>query len=332
MEETLGKRIVYNRKRLGLTQDQLAEKVGVTAQAVSKWENDQSCPDITMLPRLAELFGITTDALLGREEQTVHSAEVVEEDENEGFHVRNGKWEFTYDGGRRAALQPAVYVLGFGVLLLISRIFHQEASFWNLLWPWSLAFAGFFGMLRRFSFFPIGLFLFGTYFLLDNMALLPFSLGGELVFPAVIVLLGLSLLADALRKPGKSRWRIHTPGGKNSGNLVVDGDTFSYSTSFGESRQKVYMPMLREGSITTSFGEFTVDLSGVERVSPDCEVAANCSFGELHLLIPSRYEAVLDNSTAFAEIRTSGRPQEQPEGIVRVCANVSFGEIHLQYI
>ena len=63
MEQTLGKRISKNRKKLNLTQDQLAEKLGVTAQAVSKWENDLSCPDINMLPRLAELFETTTDAL-----------------------------------------------------------------------------------------------------------------------------------------------------------------------------------------------------------------------------------------------------------------------------
>lgn len=69
MEETLGKRIVQNRKRLSLTQDQPAERLGVTAQAVSKWENNQSCPDITLLPRLAESFGTTTDALLGIEPQ-----------------------------------------------------------------------------------------------------------------------------------------------------------------------------------------------------------------------------------------------------------------------
>ena len=63
MEQTLGKRIVANRKRIGLTQEQLAEQLGVTAQAVSKWENDQSCPDITILPQLADIFGISTDAL-----------------------------------------------------------------------------------------------------------------------------------------------------------------------------------------------------------------------------------------------------------------------------
>ena len=67
MDNTLGKRIVQKRKQLAMTQEQLAEQLGVTAQAVSKWENDQSCPDITMLPRLAEIFGITTDELLGRE-------------------------------------------------------------------------------------------------------------------------------------------------------------------------------------------------------------------------------------------------------------------------
>ena len=42
MEETLGKRIAANRKRLSLTQDALAEQLGVTAQAVSKWENEVS--------------------------------------------------------------------------------------------------------------------------------------------------------------------------------------------------------------------------------------------------------------------------------------------------
>jgi len=67
MEQTLGNRISENRKRLGLTQDALAEKLGVTAQAVSKWENDQSCPDISTLPRLARILGVSTDTLLGME-------------------------------------------------------------------------------------------------------------------------------------------------------------------------------------------------------------------------------------------------------------------------
>lgn len=62
---TLGQRIAYYRKKLSLTQEELAEKCSVTPQAVSKWENDVSAPDISLLPALAELFGISCDELLG---------------------------------------------------------------------------------------------------------------------------------------------------------------------------------------------------------------------------------------------------------------------------
>lgn len=62
---SLGERIAYWRKNRGLTQEQLAEKCSVTAQAVSKWENDLTAPDISLIVPLAEIFGITCDELLG---------------------------------------------------------------------------------------------------------------------------------------------------------------------------------------------------------------------------------------------------------------------------
>ena len=63
----LGKEITKCRKKLGMTQETLAQTLGVTNQAVSKWELDQSCPDIQLLPQLADIFGITVDELFGRE-------------------------------------------------------------------------------------------------------------------------------------------------------------------------------------------------------------------------------------------------------------------------
>lgn len=54
----------------------MAQKLGVTNQAVSKWETDQCCPDIMQLPQIAELFGITLDALFGREPMATQSEEV----------------------------------------------------------------------------------------------------------------------------------------------------------------------------------------------------------------------------------------------------------------
>ena len=64
MDMTIGKRIGLLRKEKGLTQEELASHMGVSPQAVSKWENDQTCPDISALPKLARLFGVTVDELL----------------------------------------------------------------------------------------------------------------------------------------------------------------------------------------------------------------------------------------------------------------------------
>ena len=64
MNNTLGTRIAENRKKKGLSQEQLADILGVSSQAVSKWENDISCPDISLLPQIADYFNITIDELL----------------------------------------------------------------------------------------------------------------------------------------------------------------------------------------------------------------------------------------------------------------------------
>lgn len=62
---TLGERIQLLRKAAGLSQEQLAEIVGVSRQAVSKWETDQSSPDIENILALSKAFSISTDELLG---------------------------------------------------------------------------------------------------------------------------------------------------------------------------------------------------------------------------------------------------------------------------
>ena len=64
MNETIGNRIAKFRKGKNMTQEDLANRLGVSSQAVSKWENDASCPDISLLPQLCEVLGITADELL----------------------------------------------------------------------------------------------------------------------------------------------------------------------------------------------------------------------------------------------------------------------------
>ena len=63
-KQTLGMMISTLRKEKGMTQLELAEKMGVTDKAVSKWERDLSFPDISSIPKLAEIFEVSVDELM----------------------------------------------------------------------------------------------------------------------------------------------------------------------------------------------------------------------------------------------------------------------------
>ena len=75
--KTLGNKISENRKRKALTQEELATQLNVSAQAVSKWENDLSIPDLPILIALADLFNLSLDDLIRERKQEV---QVVEEE------------------------------------------------------------------------------------------------------------------------------------------------------------------------------------------------------------------------------------------------------------
>ena len=90
--QKIGKKIVSLRKQNNMTQMELADKMGISFQAVSNWERGNSMPDISKLPDLAEIFGVSLDELLGeksshveaavedRLEECVKSGEVAEEE------------------------------------------------------------------------------------------------------------------------------------------------------------------------------------------------------------------------------------------------------------
>lgn len=108
MSETFGQRLSRIRKEKGMTQEDIAKRITISPQAVSKWENDISSPDILILSNLADILGVSVDELLGREgSSTVHeehqeqeapkeekpeASEVVDDEESirinkEGIHV-----------------------------------------------------------------------------------------------------------------------------------------------------------------------------------------------------------------------------------------------------
>ena len=74
----INQNIAYYRKRCGYTQEQLAAQLGVTAQSVSKWENELSCPDVSLLPDLAKALCVDVNSLFAKDHTNVNKVSLPE--------------------------------------------------------------------------------------------------------------------------------------------------------------------------------------------------------------------------------------------------------------
>ncbi len=119
-------RIQYLRKQSGLSQEELADKVGVSRQAVSKWESEQSSPDLEKIIAMSELFEVTTDYILrGIEPTSVTSKTTIKTLYFSCiliFAAIAGIWSFT---ANRFRIDECIMIIavgglvGFGIALLI---------------------------------------------------------------------------------------------------------------------------------------------------------------------------------------------------------------------
>ena len=85
MQENIGANIARLRREHNMKQDELAELLDVTPQAVSKWENGASMPDIALLPKLADIFGITIDHLFGADRTPEPDVQMVPPEKRKSF-------------------------------------------------------------------------------------------------------------------------------------------------------------------------------------------------------------------------------------------------------
>lgn len=95
--EGFGRKISERRQNMNLTQEELAGRIGVTPQALSKWERESSFPDITMLPDLCQVLGLSADYLLGLEKQLI-----IEEN-------KDADWNCVWNNLQRC-LEPVVLI------------------------------------------------------------------------------------------------------------------------------------------------------------------------------------------------------------------------------
>lgn len=89
MQETFGQRLQRLRKQANLTQEDVAAKLNITFQAVSKWENDLTAPDISVLNELSDILNVSLDELLGKQPSTQFVPEQNRKDINKMFlHIK----------------------------------------------------------------------------------------------------------------------------------------------------------------------------------------------------------------------------------------------------
>lgn len=115
---TLGVRLQELRKSHNLSQEQLAEKLDVSRQAVSKWESSQANPDISNIVKLSNLYGVSTDYLLTGKE---HDSQVVYK-EHVVYKNKTG-FKKLQDLPSSIRLALAVLITAFGVFVVIPVLF-----------------------------------------------------------------------------------------------------------------------------------------------------------------------------------------------------------------
>lgn len=132
-KKTLGQFIAENRKEKGFTQKELSEMLGVSDKTISHWERDESSPDISILPELSAIFGITVDELLKREKNPPLSDTVIypqsENSMKESEKTENSSKETTEEKFRKYKLLSLLGT-GFGVFSLLSMFLSSSVLSW----------------------------------------------------------------------------------------------------------------------------------------------------------------------------------------------------------
>lgn len=329
---TMGKRIMTLRKEQGLTQEQLAEKLGVSAQAVSKWENDVSCPDISIIPQLADVLRVSTDELLGAKPIEPRVV-VVDSGAQEKKKRRHGSYNFVFSAGGGIMFAVALVVVGLSFLL--QRLGVISFNVWSIIWPAVILGLGVAWAVEDFSVFGVGVGLLGLYFLLFNLGAIEFALTWGIIWPILLVLLGVSILVEKLvKKRFKKRnhswhWDAKndpvTEYSENDGYIRLD-------CAFAEDNHKVTTESFAGGHIDISFGKSVLDITSCKTVLPDALLDVDVSFGSFELLVPRCIKVGLSEEKAFGSITIKGSPNEGATEKLYLKGDVSFGNLTIRYI
>ena len=331
-KETMGKRISDLRKGKGMTQEQLAQLLGVTPQAVSKTESEVSCPDMSILPQLAEALGVTTDERLGRTPLRI----------SEGSDKCNGKGHAHVSVRLRLNQAEkiifALLLMGIGLIFLLNA-FHvielgEGVTFGSVLWPFLVACMGVMACRSELNPISIGLFLFGVYMLLFNLGIIPaqYKLTWAMAWPVALILIGVTILLHFLLPKRKKEGGIFEVEKSDPVFDCTDESGFIRIDSAFTSQTKCVETgaPFTGAKIDSSFGSLVLDLSQAE-IQNGALIDADVSFGSLTVRLPAFVGANAACKTAFGGYDC---PPGNPDAEIKVSLNgdVSFGKIEVEYV
>ena len=132
-KETFGNMVAVLRKERGMTQLELAEKMGVTDKAVSKWERDLSFPDVSSIPKLAEILGVSVDELMQVKAESKDDAPKKKIDEIidvafKGVALAMGIAVVVLSIMKQIEMESAITMLGIGLTSLAISSFSKKGE------------------------------------------------------------------------------------------------------------------------------------------------------------------------------------------------------------
>lgn len=348
-KETLGKRIAALRKEKGLTQEQLAEKVGVSAQAVSKWENDVSCPDITLLPLLADLFDVSVDELLGVKPVEPHVI-ILDKDETPDDDKKNGKGNFKFEWHRgNGSWQTIAFCIG-AILICLFFLLHSVAGMfpydkmepamkgWDVVWPLLIFTLGLISIRNSITFGSV-MMGFGGYEFVRRVLL---TYGNStlpevrwyviLLIGAIIALVMVILGKTQLFRRKRKYAAKNNPDRKPTLEYSDDNNYLDADMSFGNSYITYDREVLAGGSIDSNFGDYTIDLRNVISFAPDCLLKIDQNFGNITVLLPRSVRMVKSSDTSFGAVTVTGDPDPDATQTIIIRADVNFGSLQVKYL
>ncbi len=320
---TLGKRIMALRKAAGMTQEQVAERLGVSPQAVSKWENDVSCPDVALIPRIAQLFNVSTDQLLGLKASAPKPAEASPSGSEDGRHRPSSPAQ---------GIGFGLLLIVLGIAYLVSRSTSASFNIWGILWPALLLGLGVSSAIKHRSVFFLGVAGMGFYYLLFNLGnKMPFEMSWSIVIPLALILFGIDTV---LKKLFPSFWGRddggHWGGGKRAvRSFSCENGFVSCSTVFGENILGAEPCDITGGRIKTAFGHCVLDLSACT-FAPETHFSIDTSFGCLELILPRNVRVNSGVEAAFGGVETKGYP-DSADAILDLRGSTAFGATQIRY-